>query len=290
MDTDTSISEIIQQLKQVNPNLRNHTDAIVFVLHLCMKQNGFRFVGCGPKNDDSASEVSIPNWNSSTDSYQFRYRHDNLKSTVLLKFVVLEGQLLVHAMLIESMAMFHLDIKIDEFVNTSVHHNNYDTLFNSLDNLIAIFKLQIVDSLLSGETTVPKDVPKRNEHPVDYDPLRIPNRTPQRGPPNPWIEPGFDQPYSTPFGVGHNDVFPEIPSGPSGLWSGPGSGNLVGPQHPGFNRGFPSSRGRGNLPPGHPPGARFDPFGPPGTGNRFGNPDNDDLPPPKGSGYDNMFL
>jgi len=40
----------------------------------------------------------------------------------------------------------------------------------------------------------------------------------------------------------------------------------------------------------HPPRSRFDPFGPPGAmGNRF-DPDNDDLPPPKGSGYDNMFL
>jgi len=67
-------------------------------------------------------------------------------------------------------------------------------------------------------------------------------------------------------------------------------GNLVGPNHPGFGGtldpyydpygiGIPNDfrRGRGNRGRG-PPGARFDPFGPPGGG--FGNPNNDHLPPP----------
>jgi hypothetical protein len=40
-----------------------------------------------------------------------------------------------------------------------------------------------------------------------------------------------------------------------------------------------------------PPGARFDPIGPPGTGPRrggtWGAPDADHLPPP---GYDDMFM
>lgn len=44
-----------------------------------------------------------------------------------------------------------------------------------------------------------------------------------------------------------------------------------------------------HLPPGAvPPGARFDPFGPPGTGGRFARPDNDHELPPHGA--DDMFM
>ncbi|GIQ80060.1 hypothetical protein KIPB_000794, partial [Kipferlia bialata] len=88
--------------------------------------------------------------------------------------------------------------------------------------------------------------------------------------------PGIDThivhpPVSSPFGVGAGDVSPFGPSGP-------GSGSVVGPHHPGgfpvmpqtrspgstlpdpFSRGLPN----GVLPRGAvPPGARFDPFGPP---------------------------
>jgi hypothetical protein len=49
------------------------------------------------------------------------------------------------------------------------------------------------------------------------------------------------------------------------------------------------SRGQGQFPRG-PPGARFDPYGPPS--NPYGGPDFDDLPPPGAppGGYDNMFM
>ena len=75
---------------------------------------------------------------------------------------------------------------------------------------------------------------------------------------------------------------------------GPGTGNLIGPNHPGFgplvtdpyaNSPYgPMGRGRGRG--SFPPGARFDPYGPPGMPFPPG-PDPDDLPPP---GMGNMFL
>lgn len=283
---------LIQQIKQLSPQLKNKYDAIVFILHLYMKQNGFNFVGCGDKNDETVSNLAIPtDWNKNEDSYTFRYKHSNIKSTILLKAILLEKQLLVHAMLIEDKSMFHMDIDIDDFVKDNVYLDNYDELYKSLETLITTFKSQIVDKLFSVEKSSQKEETKKPvaDRPSDYDPLRIPNSGPRRNP-NSWLmEPGY--PDSTPFGVGRSDIFPDIPSGPNGLW-GPGSGNLVGPGHPGFNPRFGDQfgRGRGNLPRGHPPGARFDPFGPPGSGNRFGNPDNDEMPPPKGSGYDDMFM
>lgn len=54
-----------------------------------------------------------------------------------------------------------------------------------------------------------------------------------------------------------------------GMAPPPGAGSLVGPDHPLFHgRGGPPGPGWDGLPPGVPPGARFDPFGPgvPGPG------------------------
>jgi len=75
-------------------------------------------------------------------------------------------------------------------------------------------------------------------------------------------------------------------------------GNLVGPHHPGFgplvNDPYGNTppfggggRGRGGM---APPGARFDPFGPPRPGHQFGEPDSDDLPPPGGAPNYDYFL
>jgi len=275
---ETLSSSVLLQLEQISPNLKNKNDTLAFVLHLCMKQSGFIFVGCSDKNDETGSELTLPlDWNKHTDSYTFRYKHDTLKSTVLLNVIVLGGQLLIHVMLIENKNMFHLDINIDEFVKD-------DT---SLDNLITLFKLQIIDHLLSPIChsiyhTTRENGPPKNE------PTHIYAERPARHlPTNPWIIEQECDPYSSQFGVGRNDVFPDIPSGPSGLWKGTGPGTLIGPGHSGFKLQFPDQVDNVQ---GHPQGARFDPFGPPGTGNRFGTPDKDDLPPPKGGQVMTIYI
>jgi len=136
----------------------------------------------------------------------------------------------------------------------------------------------------SAREPPPSSEPTRNQneprHPRPYpiapdydsDPLRV-------GPPM--------RPYPPSVGVGSDDLIPSgLPSGlgaPVPLVPGGGvGGNLMGPQHPAFagRRGggvVPSSTGP-RLPPGAvPPGARFDPFGPPVPG--LGEPDNDIEPP-----------
>jgi hypothetical protein len=86
--------------------------------------------------------------------------------------------------------------------------------------------------------------------------------------------------------LGGDDLMPSFGGAvPGGMFGGgggfggafgPGGGSLVGPEHPLFGGGggvggYPGvpgygGPGRGGLPPGVPPGARFDPFGPPGVG------------------------
>jgi len=281
---------IIQKFTSIKPKCRNTNDSVVLILHLLMKENGFLFFGCGDKNDESANDALPISWNKSDDSYTFRYKSKEGK-TVLLKAIVLEGQLLIHALFVGDKNMHNLTIAVDEFINPDVALDNYEKLFKNIDTLMTLFTLDIIEPLNSSpEVPVAseKEAPKKIlQDPIqDYDPLRIPSRYQPR--PSPLADPSFGNPYATPFGSGHSDVFPDIPGGPGGLFGGPGSGNLIGPNHPGFNPGFQNpSRGRGR---GQFPGARFDPYGPPGFGNQFGNPDNDELPPPKGPGYDNMFL
>jgi len=72
-----------------------------------------------------------------------------------------------------------------------------------------------------------------------------------------------------------------------GGFSGQPNSETVGPNHPTFHHGGtdpskpndPTTR----LPPGSvPPGASYDPIGPPVSGlNRFVGPNNDELPPPQ---------
>lgn len=105
--------------------------------------------------------------------------------------------------------------------------------------------------------------PNDDDDDDDFDPLRIgPPRRPNRGPM---------------FNVGDDDLYPwasHLPP-PSAHFPGSGSsssgpGNLVGPGHPMFGGVGPAGIGgagvgRGGnqpLPPGVPPGARFDPFNP----------------------------
>jgi len=91
------------------------------------------------------------------------------------------------------------------------------------------------------------------------------------------------------------DLYPSLGnSGFGNPFTNPGGGMLMGPGHPSFHNGISS----GFIPPGVPPGARFDPYGPfvppnsnknsnsknkplpKGGDDRTGDPDPDDFPPP----------
>ncbi|KAE8228224.1 hypothetical protein CF326_g6854 [Tilletia indica] len=172
-----------------------------------------------------------------------------------------------------------------------------------------------------------EDQQRRREPGPDYDPLLDPRFQPR--PARPGQDPHFD-PFAggghfggrNPATIGDRDLNPlGIPpgifgGGPPPLFGGGdnGGGMIVGPNHPMFRDRFGSdvggTGGEGGLPVGAvPPGARFDPIGPfggpmgpgrggPGGGPRRpgrggplgGDPDWDDLAPPRNSDYDNMFM
>jgi len=304
---------VIQTLKDTKPALLNEFDAIVVVLHCVMRELGFRCVGLSESKPESNNNAEAPipeGWNASSgDSYSFRYKHNQSSMTFILKVLVMNDKLLVHGLAKEDNKIQTLELSVKDFIKEKAGLETYENLYNNLDNLIALFKINVTSKLLpmlnkpgyeagdtntTRNTTNPENQQRREEPRYDpyrdpllvHDPLRIPGTG--RGP----------IPVPGGFGVGYADRF-----GPSFPGLGPidpgAMGNLVGPNHPGFGGRFNGpdpnyGLGGPRLPRGAvPPGARFEPFGPPPPGalnpnfrNQFG-PDNDDLPPP---GYDNMYL
>jgi hypothetical protein len=129
----------------------------------------------------------------------------------------------------------------------------------------------------------PRQPQPRNPN-EDDDPLRIPSRRPRDPEPMPdWEDPLdlrrplplFPQPGQNPVSIGHDDLNP--PGLGSPFTPLPGSIGPDGLPRPGIGSGQGGmfmdmrGRGRGQRPPGVPPGARWDPIGP-GRGGQGGGP------------------
>eukprot|EP01111_Echinosteliopsis_oligospora_P004774 TRINITY_DN1784_c0_g2_i1.p1 TRINITY_DN1784_c0_g2~~TRINITY_DN1784_c0_g2_i1.p1 ORF type:complete len:314 (-),score=87.70 TRINITY_DN1784_c0_g2_i1:177-1118(-) len=284
---------IIKHMEEGKPRLRNANDAIVFVLHLYMRELGFQ---CLSSSSDSSSEENyeknvIPDsWNSSDDVYTLNYKHSQSASkTFTLKFLVVSNQLLVNGFTKEDKKISRVEFGTEEYVDEKADLTQYKTVIKDIGKLLTLFKIHIVAHIMPGlnkpgyevsveEPSTTSTSSQRQQQPQadnrpaphpqyypppsflppdhDYDPLRIPGSGRHAGP----------------FPVGYGDQFPPPLPGfaPPG-----GMGNLVGPNHPSFagryndpNAGLP---GGFRLPRGAvPPGARFDPFGPVGPGSGIG--------------------
>eukprot|EP01112_Ceratiomyxa_fruticulosa_P000996 TRINITY_DN1095_c0_g1_i1.p1 TRINITY_DN1095_c0_g1~~TRINITY_DN1095_c0_g1_i1.p1 ORF type:complete len:335 (-),score=73.43 TRINITY_DN1095_c0_g1_i1:147-1151(-) len=318
------------------PTIKNEFEAIALVLHATMLNLGFRLSQVHDTNvpPDSQDNILPEGWNSDPFAFSFTYRHTQSAMTFVIKSIAMGDVLLIHGRGLEDSKIHTLQVTPATYVNTPNLANtrsttttttpsdssppsiNFDTLFKDLGGLISLFKINITSKLLpmlnkpgyeetvrgdSTTTQAPRNTDPlrdpRNPDPLrdprDFDPLREP---PRHFPPMyPQVPVGGPPGY---FGVGGNDRFPPFPGmGPGPRFPGEG-GNLVGPNHPGFGgiRPYDPYDGRRGIP-SVPPGARFDPFGPPqGQMNRPpppprrpfpGEPDNDELSPP---GYDNMFM
>jgi hypothetical protein len=257
-----------------------------------MLQEGFRCVGMGEHGSiqELEGDDKIPkDWNKNQDVYTFRFKHYRSSMTFVIKFLPLGKQLLIHAQAKEEGKTISMDLQTIDFVISDALNKLWsgdeniklENLFKDLDKLESLFKINITRKLLpelnkegyeesvpeSTTTTTPQQVrrPPMPQQPFipapqppqpDFDPLRI---GPPRFPTIPNYG-GFGD-----FGVGGNDLMPQINPplyiGRGGF--GGSGGNLIGPNHPGFG---PTAPNFGNLPQGVPPGARFDPYAPPGTG------------------------
>jgi len=282
--------EFLRQLAEHKPQLKNTIDAIGIALHFIFRQMQFKCIGVHDKLDSNANTIVPPGWNSSSELYSFQYKHPKSSMTFMLKILLMGEKLLVNGVAQGDNNIQSIEVPVKDYVVENVKLEDFDNLYKNFDQLVKIFQTGVVNKLLPMSE---KDLQEQQQQPStqtrrnqplreldydydDYDPLRVPQHGARRG--------VFPPPL---FGVGSDDLNP-IPT-PFG------SGNLIGPAHPGFGPNvtnpyadFPQPnanqpRGRGGPPRSHPPGARFDPFGPP-IGD-FSQPDNDDFPPPG-----NMYL
>ncbi|XP_056405174.1 proteasome inhibitor PI31 subunit [Hyla sarda] len=216
----------------------------------------------GPQETDT--ERLPAGWANNKELYTLRYRHG--RSQILLKALTVEGTLIVNAMELQSEKVSDITLNIEEFID-SAHLQQYHSVYKNPVELKRQLEAKLLSSLLYSKKENVRSERVR-ERPAEDDPLRVPTRAPTSHHP-PWTDPSGHIPY------GAADLDP---------LGGRSGGMIMDPFHASRTRPRPDPLG--GLPPGAvPPGARFDPFGPIGSG-RTG-PDPDHLPPP---GYDDMFM
>jgi len=294
-------AHVFQQLQH------NAHAALAFVLHLLMIQRGFRLVGLSESDPirelppDANAYIPPENWNKNPDVYCFKYKHSQSSMTFILKCVPLGDRLLVHALAIEDKKPYSLEMDVNEYIDIDQlrkSESNLVDLYKRLDNIETFFRLNIMNRLVPflnkegyeservASTTVPPTTTPSNIQPQPPRPIRPDNEynDPLRiGPPRmPRPLPAEYNPYE----IGRSDLYPDV--GAPYFRGGPASGfpgGMVGPNHPIFGGGLGIPRpGMGprqpGIPPGVPSGARFDPYGPPGTGRGVPGPNPDNIRSP----------
>ncbi|CAI5778513.1 Proteasome inhibitor PI31 subunit [Podarcis lilfordi] len=264
----------------VSPDISSPQDALICYLHWKLITQGFRCLGAGdqPGANERKSEMLPAGWNADSDLFTLRYRMKDDSRDLLLKGIMMDGSIILNAMDPKLQKVTALTLKVSDFVNPE-HLADFDKVYQNTEELQAQVTAHIVSPFEAAkERSVAKEEPRRERNPSppnppDHDPLWIPPRHPHGS-----RQPNWPDPMG-PFAVGGEDL------NPFGSRSG---GMIMDPLRSGFPNPIldPSSGLPNRLPPGSvPPGARFDPFGPPGANRSGPNPDH--LPPPN---YDDMFM
>uniref|UniRef100_A0A1B6LA54 Proteasome inhibitor PI31 subunit n=1 Tax=Graphocephala atropunctata TaxID=36148 RepID=A0A1B6LA54_9HEMI len=261
----------------VQQDIKTKEDILIILIHWVLIKSRFRCIGLGDDStftvDEPGSELLPKGW--------------NCKNTYAIKYT-LDSQLFVlRGLLVDEEFILNLVRVADKNVSTlTVNHNDVvKTTQGSLETIVPTYT-EMFHSL-KNELIVPLIKTSSKEATTQTTSVRPPGahqpnllgRSPSAD-----IESQRSR-YADPFGVGSSDLNP---------FAQPGHGNLFDP----FNRDplrplpDPGQGILGGLPRGAvPPGARFDPFGPPNVGPRPSRarfpPDADHLPPP---GYDDMFM
>ncbi|XP_014661971.1 PREDICTED: proteasome inhibitor PI31 subunit-like [Priapulus caudatus] len=222
--------------------------------------NGFRCVGVGesPSLSDEPSEGLPPGWNSNQDVYELRYVYTD-GCRYFLKVIKMDDMLFVHFMRQTDEKVATMNIDIGKYIGDTTE--KFASCYKKLEELKSRFHSEILAELTrpsrsSGASVTHRKIdeglvqenPPRDERPTRQ-PLGLgngPDLTPRQ-------DPMFD--------YGRADLDPLSAVG------GMGAGGMIAdPLRIGHPRGGidPSAGLPDRLPFGAvPPGARFDPIGPP---------------------------
>ncbi|XP_022978239.1 probable proteasome inhibitor isoform X2 [Cucurbita maxima] len=240
---------VMAVIRATRPTFRNDNDKVAFAVHAIFLASGCVLTATGPPaftdaafSSPSKDEISIEGWNELEDEYAYVYANlekDSNWKKVIVKCLVMNGKLLIDALTDENSEPLHLEIDVEEIVNPN-GGSNYSTQYRNLDTLVKRLGLGIL-SKLGGSSKATTSNPARAESESSERSSVVVNKPTSGIPelPGPLLDPS------------------------GGGFSGDGS-MLLGPNDPrwlgiGIGPGFEGGQ------PGVPPGARFDPYGPPGV-------------------------
>ncbi|XP_042053122.1 probable proteasome inhibitor [Salvia splendens] len=265
MATEQSILAVIRAAR---PQFRTAFDKAAYAVHASFVATGYVLHATGPPafTDDALSvsckdEVGMDGWNDVEDNYAFVYSNPEKGSKkVLVKCLVMNDKLIVDVLKEGGSEPLHLELDAGEYVQEDAG-NNYGSQFKNLGKLVENVNKEVLNKLDASSASSSSAKSSSTEASIreERDRLRV---GPDTEDPYMPLHPGYVVPAIP--GFGGSDLFPGPGAGmyPSRGDFGGGS-MLVGPDDPRFfgdrtrGPGFP-----GGLP-GVPPGARFDPYGPP---------------------------
>jgi len=292
---------------QLKNDMVSMNDALIATVHAILLSHGFKCLGTGDKftsMDDAAagSEVLPSHWNRDQQAYVLRYKAGAEKKRLVLKAIPHGKTMLMSFLEQPGDHTAEMDIAADTYLTKD--YKDFGKAFvsaTSIGDLKKKIQTDVINKLKSGtpsnspNSQRKKQSQHQNTRPISPERRRIP---PPQMPTHGGYD--FDQDLSRPRvpPVGGADLDP-LGRGyggsildPRDLYGGgarPNRGNFF-PGHPGPH-----------LPPGAvPPGARFDPFGPPMPGPRPNRHRGPRPPPGPGAGpspdmerppdYDDMFM
>ncbi|GAB2298835.1 hypothetical protein Dimus_032912 [Dionaea muscipula] len=260
---------VLAVIRASRPNFRNDADKVAFAVHSNFVASGFVLNSTGPPafsesalSSPSTEEVGVDRWNEFDDEYAFVYLDpEKGNKKVLVKCLLMGDKLLVDAVSDGSEAT-HLEINIDDYVAENAG-SNYNTLYKNLGKLISSLDSEILSRLDGPSKSSSKTGSSRSTHQESISSHIDAVINEPQGPRD------FPQGVVVPpvHPAGSSDLFPGPGAGmyPSGGFGIGGEGSLLlGPDDP---RWFGGRGGQPGFPGGGlnvPPGARFDPYGPPG--------------------------
>ncbi|KAJ4704564.1 Proteasome inhibitor-related [Melia azedarach] len=261
MANDKSVMAVIRAAR---PTFRNESDKLAFAVHASFLAAGNVLNATGPTADaafssPSTDEVGIDHWNELDDSYTFVYINPEKGSKkVLVKCLVMKDKLLVSALADGASEPVHLEINVGDYVGES--GGNYSNQFKNLEKLVRSIDTQIISKLYGSSNPASSERSEGSRRNVNEPHFES-------------FEPRGPQPFPAgipvpPINPGHgSDIFPGPGAGMyprRGGFGGDGS-MLIGPDDPRWFGGIDGEPGFPGANPLVPPGARFDPYGPPGT-------------------------
>ncbi|XP_059428278.1 probable proteasome inhibitor isoform X1 [Corylus avellana] len=261
---------VMAVIRAARPSFRNNHDKIAFAVHASFLASGYVLTATGPAassdtafSSPSTDEVGMDNWQELDDEYAFVYTNPEKGSKkVLVKCLAMHDKLLVDALAEGASEPVHLEISVGDYAVEN-GGTNYSTRFKNLEELVKSLDALILSKLDgSSRPSSSNDSSSETSEASRSNIIGVPFGRP----PGPQVHPsGILYPSINP--IGGSDLFPGPGAGmyPTRGDFGIGGSMLLGPNDPswlGGVAGDPAFPG-GQL--GVPPGARFDPYGPPGV-------------------------